>query len=146
MQVALGIHALLGAALFLWAIRAQGNLIGAVPLVWILVWWLVVRSRPWVPRAAQPPALFTFKPSVVMGMAQFIAAVYFLTSFTLFDSVGDAVLVGEGCCFVGGPICMLSWAAAGIRFHVGTWVLAWGISIAGMFVAAHVLHRHAASV
>ena len=150
-QALLGIHGLLGAGIFVWAVRVlhgsqdfltrtnPGIGVLAVSLGWILAGWVIARSRPVPPRGAQPEARFAVIPSVVIGVAQLFAAGYLLMCFSPVDFMLGAIFMGDWICLVGGPLCAISWAAAGIRFHVGTWALAWSVSIVGFFAQGLVL-------
>lgn len=158
-QIALGMHAAAGIALANWSIRVglgtiqtflfegtAGIAIALLGMAWIAVWFVIARRRHKPPRHEQPQATFTFAPAVVSLVVHLSTSAYFLTSFTLFDPIWNPVLFGMVIILVALPLGMLSWAVAGIRFHVGTWALAWSISILGVWVAAGVIANHAADV
>ena len=138
MQICLGIHGLIGGALAWIAIPVSfggydvlsprapgfGSLVAA--LGWFFAGWLIARARPMPPRHLQPEPKFSHVPAVIVFWTWVPAAVGFISKNGLLIMVPILAMM---VCVAAGPICAATWAAARIRYHVGTWALAWAVSL-----------------
>jgi hypothetical protein len=154
MQVLLGIHGLLGFVLFVWAIQVRNGestdmLVPSLPglgsglavVLWCFAWWLIARFKSQPPYASQPEARFHFLPAVLSLVSQVLICLCLAGSSIPSHPWMESLLWLELAVLIGGPFVLASWAFARIRFHVGTWALAWGIWIMGTIGAFGLLSR-----
>jgi hypothetical protein len=161
MQIALGIHALLGIVILGWAFRVKYELTpdllfpgrpgfgGGLALVaWLLAWWIIARVRPMPSYRDQPESHFSASPAVILFVPELLLSAWFLASFSIHDSDGFSpyLVWAQIVLLLGGPVCLISWAGARIRYHVGTWILAWVVGAAGTVVAIAVIAHQVAGI
>lgn len=158
LRVALAIHALLGAVLVCYSMWAKwGNRDESRPpgfhggaaiilvLLWVLTWRVFVRKWPIASRSDQPPTRFSpIPPRLVFLSQSCLLALYWVLNTHSWDDLLRWLLVGDFALVVALIVGGLSWLAAGIRFHSGTWITSCAWAVVGLFgIALVVGHRWA---
>jgi hypothetical protein len=149
MQTALAIHALMAVPLVAWAVRVRngslpdplfsslpGFSVGLALVLWMFSWWGIARVRPMAPYREQPVAKFHGAPAGIAFLLQLIAIVVARVLVHDYPDATRAMFIVEFMVLIGALLGFLSWLCARIRFHIGSWVLAWCVWFAGFYVGA----------
>lgn len=154
MQLLLGVHGLLGFALFAWALGVRrgdsydflfpgspGLGPGLLVVAWCFAWWVIARLRPMQPWQNQPASRFHSLPAVVALGVQVAVCLVLGNTHSHGGIWTESIPWLELALLICVPFVMASWAFAGIRFDAGTWAAAWGIWILGLVGAFSVMTR-----
>ena len=80
-------------------------------------------------------------------IAQIVFFAYFKSdSFSLFDGWGKLLFKIDALLFLGSTVGVISWFAAGLRIHPGTWIPVPLATAAGFWALGSIVAAHAASV
>lgn len=144
MQVALGVHALVGAGLVLLScivtregtdvlgVRLRSVDVFIASLVWLMIGWYIARARPMPSYDAQPESRLRWGPPVAMLVFQLWAVGAIFGTTPAYPDAANVVTWLQFALWIAVPLCVLEWWGARIRFHAGTWALAWLISMVGL--------------
>lgn len=99
-------------------------------------WWVLVRKWPIPERNAQPLVRFNPIPGNLILLAQACLLAFFVIlapNSVEFESLHRWLFVGDFTLFVSLILGGFSWLAAGLRFHIGTWIFSCGGTGLGLF-------------